>query len=192
MELYTNSFCSISKNEDWQSWLNAIAPELHSDLMKTLEAKKGCRSNSEKMQEIYSKLYKKNLGTALETFVERRFPWLIKKVDEKQTPQKIVKPKQTQINEQNQIVNKHGIFKAYNPNLLTFPQKLILVGPTQSLHNRAKEFCKDKLGTDYIIVDDRAYIEYFLPKFSHIIDKYPKESREIFKYRLKLSQQNEK
>lgn len=194
MEIYTHSFCSISRNDDWQAWLKATATDLYTDLSKTLSSKSGCKANSNKMQEIYSKLYTRGLGPAFEDFVTRRLPWLVKtqtgqpKTHKPITVQKPAPKEKSTIPAEFAKLNKHKVFESYNPNLLTFPQKLILTGDSEQLYPRVQLFCKDKLAVDYIIIEDHAYIEYFLPKFTSIIDRYPRNNREIFKYRQKVAQ----
>ena len=202
MEINTGAFCGISKSQDWQNWLLQIAPDLHQDLLVTLKAKKGCRANSNKMQDIYLTLYERDKGDAFEDFIRRRFPYLIKKDHRKinlpkkdilkhQKVAQIARKKQTRSTPLDYSeLNKHKVFPDYKPHILTFPQKLILVDDPAILYQRVQQFIKDKLAVDYLIIDDRGYIEYFLPKYAAIINKYPKEKRDIYQYRLRLKQQN--
>lgn len=193
MEIHTHSFCGISQSEDWQNWLAEIDEELHADLMITLNQRKGCRTNSNKMKEIYVKLYENGNGLAFEDFITRRFPWLIKshkqvqpKID--QQPTQTTKPTKPLIPQEAADLNKHQVFKAYRPNILSFPQKLIISGNPSNLQKHIQTFCRDKLAVDWIIIEDRAYIEYFLPKFANLISRFPREKREIYQYRKKLEQ----
>ena len=164
--------------------------------MITIEASKSCRANTEKMQKIYLAIYQANLGKSFEDFITRRFPWLIKS-DKKVTTKKIIEKQQRKPGPRatapyRQLdysdLNKHKVFKSYKPNLLTFPQKLIMAGNPTDLFDRVQHFCRDKLAIDYIIIEDRAYVEYFLPKYSVVVDRYPRDRREIFQYRMR--QQN--
>jgi hypothetical protein len=76
------------------------------------------------------------------------------------------------------------VFQFYNPAVLTFPRKKIMVESNKAiLRERVYEFIKDKYGVDFVIVDDHAYIEYFDREHRHVIDQIPKESREVYRYK---------
>jgi hypothetical protein len=195
MELKSSAFCSLSRSADWQAFLKDIAPDLHKDLKRTLNSSKGCRTNSNKMMDIYHEINKRGLEKDLEVFLKRRFPWIIKQ--KHQPTQKAVKKQimKTQIAMAKRpavrnwkTLNKHNVFKIYRPDMLSFPQKLILVGNTETLHDNVQSFVKDKLAVDYLIIEDRAYIEYFEVKYSGVIDKIPRNKRDIFQYRQKMQQ----
>ena len=196
MEIHTHSCCGISQSTDWQHWLGETDPELHSDLMLTLSKKRGCRTNSNKMKEIYVKLYDRGHGSSFEDFITRRFPWLIKSHEparpkQATKPFKALKPVKKQpklTTQQAEDLNKHKVFKDYRPNILSFPQKLIISGNPNNLQRRVQAFTRDKLAVDWIIIEDRAYIEYFKPQHAALVDRIPREKREIYQYRQKLEQ----
>ena len=85
-------------------------------------------------------------------------------------------------------LNRHDVFKMYRPDILSFPQKLIIVDHPKNLYDRVQRFTQDKLAVDYIIIEDHAYIEYFDMKYAAVIDKIPRENRDIYLYRLKMRQ----
>jgi len=189
MKVKTGTFCSLARHADWQAWLKIVAPKLLQDLENTINSHKGCRANSNKMMDIYHDLYKTGHGKKFEDFITQRFPWLIED-QTKPTPSQIKKkittikkkgyisqPNPTNYNE----LNKHKVFNFYRPNILSFPQKLILTG--DNLFDRVHDFIKNKIGVDYIILDDTAYIEYFEQKHTDVVDKIPRTSRDIYKYR---------
>jgi len=192
MEIRTQAFCGIARSKDWQQWLKVVASDLHTELIEALKINKGCRANNERMQNIYLNLYKRGLEHDFETFMRRRFPWLVKnnnpvdtkKIEKNRKPivahKKIMAPHNHQDHAK---LNKHGVFASYKPHLLTFPQKLIITG--DKLFERVQEFCKDKLAIDYIIIDDHAYIEYFNAQYASVVPKYLHTKREIYKYRQK-------
>jgi len=192
MEIHTSSFCSISRSEDWQKWLKETAPDLHQSLQEVIDSKRGCRANTNKMQDIYFELYQRNLGNAFESFVKRRFPWLIKSENkppkERQTTTRLPRVTAPYKKVNLEDLNKHKVFKYYKPNLLQFPQKLIILGHPDTLFQQVQNFVQDKLAIDYLILEDRAYIEYFLPKYATIVDRYPRERREIYQYRRRMAQ----
>lgn len=196
MELRTSAFCSLSRSSDWQTFLDDIAPDLCRDLKHTIKTSKGCRSNSNKMMDIYFELEKRGLKKDLEVFLKRRFPWIVKQktIPKKQSLKQAIKITQAQravekISKNWDALNAHKVFKTYRPDVLSFPQKLILIGVPETLYDNVQEFIRNKLAVDYIIVDDRAYIEYFDAKYSNVVDKIPRESRDIYKYRQKIIHQ---
>jgi len=186
-EIKTSAFCGLSRSKDWQNWLEETAPDLHASLMTTVGSAVGCRANSNKMMDIYFDLNKRGLEPQLITFLKRRFPWIIKGEKPTQQPS-IVFPTQRVQNYPKDWAsyNKHGVFGVYRPDILSFPQKLIIIDSPDRLMQRVQHFAQDKLAVDYIIIDDRAYIEYFDSKYAMIVDKFPRDSRDIYKYRLKI------
>lgn len=194
-EIKTGAFCGLSRSEDFQQWLKVTAEDLYDDLIKTLTAAKGCRANTNKMMEVYSKLSEKGLEPHLISFLQRRFPWILKggKKPETFTPGKLkeeVPGKRKYAKTTVDVTNKHNVFKAYKPNVLSFPQKLVMVGNPATLYQEVQKFAHNKLGVDYLIIEDHAYIEYFDIKYAAVVDKIPRESRDIYNYRKRL-QQNE-
>lgn len=191
-EIKTGSFCGLSRSEDFQRWLQAIAKDLHADLLTVVKSAKGCRANSNKMMDIYFELNSRGLEPNLITFLKRRFPWVLKEVEKPQKREQLqhikveqqLKRKATANNWES--LNKHKVFSRYRPDILSFPQKLILTGNPNSLYNKVQEFSKDKLAVDYLIIEDHAYIEYFEMKYAAVIDKIPRENRDIYKYRWKM------
>lgn len=196
-EIKTSAFCGLSRSTDWQSWLKETAPDLYLSLMSTVGSAKGCRANSNKMMDIYFELNKRGLEPDLLLFLKRRFPWIIKSESESTTAEirkdgqkasAIHSLKNSKTSKDLSSLNKHKVFPFYRPDILSFPQKFIILDDPSKLQDRVKRFTENKLGVDYIIVEDRAYIEYFEPKYAAAIDRVPKESRDIYKYRLKLQQ----
>lgn len=192
-------FCTLSGNKDWQEWLKKEDSELYSDLMKTRMSGRGCNANKEKMKQIYSLLYAKGKGESFEKLIQQRFSYLMldndvknkdaliakvplqqpKPVSQVKIPPRILAPTNTE------NLNKHKVFSSYRPNILSFPKKMIFVNSNKDqLEAIVKHFLKDKTAFDYIIIDDRAYVEYFNLENQEEADKIPKESREIHKYRM--------
>ena len=199
MKIKTSQFCSISRSKDWQNWLKEIDADLHDELLEVV-SKRGCRAITKLMMDIYRSLIKDGHRDSFETFMKRRFPYMI-------TDDREVRRRSHEIEEYNKdnFKNKEPkiiqpkirsaenieIFKDYRANILSFPQRLILDGDIETLESRVKKFIADKSGTDYIIVNDKAYIEYFLPQYKDIVEKIPIERREIHAYRMKMKQSEE-
>jgi hypothetical protein len=140
------------------------------------------------MIDIYKKLYSIGKGERFEDFIRRRFPYIIESDQKKPVASglpKRIKPKKMQAAPK----DKHGVFKQYKPGLLTFPQKLILVdADAESLLNRVKDFLKDKVQIDYLLLGDTAYIEYVLKKYEDVVSQIPEHAKEIQQFRLRMSQ----
>jgi hypothetical protein len=85
------------------------------------------------------------------------------------------------------IVESNGgdVFVGYNPNILTYPHRVIFSGDSRSLLKKAKEFLLDKLSGDYIIVGDKLYIEYLNKSDSRISGSIPIDNWQIANYRRK-------
>ena len=184
LELKETQFCGLSRAKKWKDWLNTIAPNLLqnlNDLHK--QGKAGCRANQEIMLKIRGDLYKNGHGNAFETFITSTYPQLIKKSAIAPTKKNIERISKFVSEEE---YNKHKIFKSYRPSLLTFPHKYIICGPNDILEKRARLFVRDKVAYDYLIIEDRCYIEYFEKKYASEALRFPKNKREIFVYRQKL------
>lgn len=195
-EIKTSAFCGLSRSEDFQVWLKATAEDLYEDLKVVVDSSKGCRANSNKMMDIYFHLNDRGLEPYLITFLKRRFPWIIKDAPKKTSQQnkliKTVKVEQ-QIKGLQTVrdwttLNKHNVFRIYRPDILAFPQKFIIIDSPNILYDRVQKFIQNKLAVDYLLIENHAYIEYFDTRYAAVIDKIPRETRDIYKYRLKIQQ----
>ena len=195
IEIKSSSFCGLSRTKDWQNWLKITAPDLHKELTKIVDSNQGCRANSNKMMDIYFSLHKRGLESQLETFLKRRFPWIIKTPEEPTHKQirkniktvKIIETKNPRKSNL-EILNKHKVFLSYRPNILSFPQKYIIIADPQLIYDQVRIFVSNKLSVDYLIIDDHAYIEYLDAKYATVVDRIQREDRDIYKYRAKMLQ----
>jgi hypothetical protein len=180
-------FCGLSTSKDFRTWLRSIAPDL---LDRLLTTRKGCKSAQETMMGIHKELYNRSMGPKLEEFMRQRFPYMISKeaapVVVPQLPKAPIEL--TPVINHIANLNKHGVFKRYQPNLLTFPHKYIITGERERLEKVVKDFITDKIGVDYIIIDNHAYIEYFPRRYADVAEKVKQEDREIWVYRQKKKQ----
>lgn len=154
----------------------------------------GCKARAERMTHIYNKLYERGKGTEFENFILDKFPYVIDRgsdVKPQLNPHKHMKakisrpavkhPKQ-KTNSEN--MNKHGVFRTYKPEILSFPQKRIIVNDDRKqLEAQVSSFIKDKFGVDHVIVEDRAYIEYFEARYKGVVEKVEKNKRDIYLYK---------
>jgi hypothetical protein len=173
----TTLFCSISKEAKWQDWLVKISPDLGQELLAHVKNSRSCRANSQKMREVLDKLRKRGAGPALIQFLKTEFPFAIEEVLEKQVPQKTVRVETVD----------NSIFEFYDPHLLSFPQKMILRNDDINvLRQSVVNFCIGKVGVDYLIIGNTAYIEYFKLKYDTEAGLIKSEEREIYKYRISV------
>lgn len=185
-------FCGLGSSTLFKNWLTKIAPDLLDRLLNN--PKKGCKSRQEKMIEIHKELYVRKLGDRLEKFVQEQFPYMIQVLPDAPKPsasKTIAMPKAQQITHIEDL-NRHGVFKHYRPDLLTFPQKYIIVGEPAVIADMVRNFIHDKVGVDHIVIDNTAYIEYFHKRFSDVAGKIKPEDREIWAYRQRIGQKNGK
>lgn len=187
MKVNKNHYCALSRQNDFKNWLKTHALDLFNQLVE-VQRNRSCRQNSEYMMIIYNEIYKRGKGDNFEEFVKKRFPYIIDNEGEAPKSQEVSKKSYlSKGNKHDSIAasNKHNVFKSYRPGVLTFPQKKIIVlSNRQQLEDSVKKFINNKHGVDYIIIEDHAYIEYFEPKYVNIVNKVPKETRDIHRYRL--------
>lgn len=177
----TKQFCSLSKEQKWQGWLQSVCPELHDDLMRHLQVSRGCRSNHAKMMDIQVGLEKRKLLPEMVKFLRKHYPMVVEEVDGPGKAKPVPRPT-SYLNKD----NEQQVFKYYNPYLLTFPQKMILENDNpEVLLRQTKEFCSDKVNCDYIIIGNKSFIEYFKRKYVKESKMVPQDSREIHQYRVR-------
>lgn len=194
MNIKTAHFCGLSSATDFRSWLKTASPDLYDELNNI--PVKGCRAKQDKMIQIKDKLYAMGKGGELESFIQRRYPYMVQQdAPASKTPSKPLepikpKPQMRELKRTDHInsLNKHKVFKHYRPDLLTFPHKYIIVGDPIKLPELVKSFVLDKVGVDHVIVDDHAYIEYFTRRYSDIAEKIKSEDREIWIYKQRQKQ----
>jgi hypothetical protein len=185
LPLRETQFCGLVRAVEWQAWLGEHAPDLLESLRIFLKSGKGCRANKERMLAIREVLYARGLGERFEQFVIHRYPLLVAREDP-QAPACVRQPRQDifpvlpiPLASRNPKLNKHGVFKAYRPELLSFPHKLIIQHQNRDeLQKQVADFTKRMVGVSVITIDDTAYIEYVLPKFADVAAKLPEKMYE--------------
>ena len=183
-EIRSDQFCALANDEHWQSWLETKAPDLYEELIKHLKISKSCRSNRELMGVIKRKLASRGFGTELIEFLRAFFPIILKILPSEPPTRKPKRIENKTVDLNNP--NKHGVFALYKPYLLSFPHKKIIIdNDYESLRRKVRKFTKTKIYTDWIIIGDRAYVEYFESKFRPEAEKVPLETREINIYKRK-------
>lgn len=178
-----SQFCALSKDSQFRTWLSNNAQDLFIDLRKHLEVSTSCLSNKKKMIEIKDELFKRGIEDKLIEFLRSVYPTIIS-VSYSQSK---ISNTAIKINDMDKL-NKHKVFKFFKPGFLTFPHKFIMADSnSDNLYARIKRFIKDKISVDYIVIGDRAYIEYFESKYVNEIKNINNESREIYNIKKKYN-----
>jgi hypothetical protein len=171
-DVRTNQFCALANDKMWHSWLDTYVPDLHKKLTEHMKDSKSCKSNKELMIEIWGILKRRNLGEKVIKFLQEVFPIAVRVADE------VI---------ETEDMNNHVVFRSFKPHILTFPQKKITIDKdTVSLRRSVRRFTMSKIFTDYVIIGDRAYIEYFEPRFKKEAKKIPEHKRDIFQFKKRL------
>jgi len=187
----------MSRSEDWQNWLKETDSELYQMLIDVINQRKGCSSNSEVMMKIYKGLYDRGLGEEFEVFITKRYSWIIEKSTTgiKRPPRRLqdapkMWKKQRKVSDVSSM-NKHKVFRSYRPDLLQFPHKYIIVNDPSKICQEVEDFVRDKIGVDWIIIEDHAYIEYFPAQYADICEQISPETRDVHCYRMRQAQEEE-
>ena len=173
-----SQFCSLSKEPKWQGFLQTIAPDLHAELIKHLTNSASCKANQNKMTEIYQTLEQRNIGSQTIKFLRKEYPHTVEEIIDLQPPPR---PKSLLLTS-----NQQEVFSYYKPSLLTFPQRQIFENnDIEALQKDVHNFLAGKVGGDYLIVGNRAYIEYFHLRYAPESKLIRPVDRELIKYRVK-------
>jgi hypothetical protein len=109
----------------------------------------GCTENRAKMYDLLQAIIKnRQWALALESFLMQNFPAML--VDDSKASQTTQKNKE--------VDNKHSVFAYYDPSLATFPRRIIF--SSDDLQKQVRDFCARQFYCEWIIVEDRAYVEY--------------------------------
>jgi len=168
MRVKVEQFCSLATSPSWQAWLYHFNAELYRRFIKRLQESRGCNQNRDLMTEILREIDTSGGSDALGTFLSKHYPHMIEGLER-------IQP----------IQSSGSVFEYYNPNILTYPRRIIFTGDLRSLRHTINEFVLDKIKHDSIIVGNTAYIEYLTSDDSAIVDKIPDQNWQIPAYRLR-------
>lgn len=179
----TQQFCSLSKEAHWQNWLYTVAVDLHKDLMEHIEKSTSCRTNHIKMMEIHAKLEQRKLVHNMVKFLRKNYPHTVEEVADVESDSPIPFAPPSKILES---ITEKEVFAHYKPGLLTFPQKAVMENDdVDALKRDVHNFLATMINGDYIIIGNRAYVEYFKLKFSKESQEIKLHDREVYQYRVK-------
>ena len=167
----TKEFCYLATSPVWLGWLQKNHKDLYNELIDHLNNRSKCSANRKKMKEILARIGKNKQQTKqLISFLRKYFPYIVEQDREVAS-------------ETSQEANRHNVFSHYDPSLLTYPRRVIISKPNADLESEAREWCKNQAFCDFIVVDDRVYIEYLPPGQGMLRDRIPKSNWEIESYR---------
>ena len=189
-QILHNQFCALAKETRFQKWLESISPQLYSELIEHLKTATGCKASTQKMQEIQQKLQVMDKATQLVNFLRENYPTTIIRLEDQKPKEEvgeILKGKSKSPTLFLTKIDNATVFKHYNPNLLTYPMKAVFMNEdVNALRRDVKKFMADKIDIDYIVIGNKAYVEYFKIKHEEEAKLVPKQRREIYQYRLKI------
>ena len=166
MRIKTEQFCSLATSPSWQAWLFHYDGDIYRRFIRRLQESRGCSENRELMKDLLGQIQKNGGSDAISDFLRKHYPHMI---------------------EGGVVANSDGdfdnIFIHYNPIVLTYPRRIIFTGPSRELQKKVREFIIDKIKSDYIILGERAYIEYLEKIDEMIMNKIPLSNWQIAAYR---------
>lgn len=166
MKIKTDQFCGLATSPSFQSWLYHHDIKLYRTFMSNLQQSKGCSHNREMMLRLLTDIQNTGGNDSLIMFISKNYKHMIDGGGAAES-------------------DGGDVFVGYNPNILTYPRRVIFSGDNRSLLKKAKEFLIDKLSGDYIIVGDKLYIEYLNKSDSQISGSVPIDNWQIANYRRK-------
>jgi hypothetical protein len=150
-------FCPLATSANWQTWLYEYDKSLYREFITQLRQSTGCSKNSEIMLWVLEAIRTKGGSVPLEEFLQRTYPNVV-----------------------TQAFNG-VVFPGYMPGLLTFPHRVILIGPKPE--KLIKDFVVGKIHVDSLVIGSSGYVEYLLPHESQLFPDIPAANWFIKAYR---------
>lgn len=167
MRVKVEQFCSLATSPSWQTWLFNYNQPLYKEFIIRLQQSHGCTQNREIMVEFLRRIDTEGGGDKLLDFLVNHFPHVIDEPTIRNS----------------QHITDDGIFEHYNPTILTYPRRQIFVGEKRELKKKVREFLLDKLKSDSLIIEGRAYVEYLEQSDAIIAHQIPQQNWQIAQYR---------
>ena len=134
----------------------------------------GCSENRVKMFEVLQTITRNRpWALALESFLSKNFPAMI--VDDTKTSTSKILSKEAG--------NKHRVFAYYDPTLATFPRRIIF--SDGDLGKKVRDFCAKQFYCEWVVIDDRAYVEYIPPEAAAHKSNIPEKNWQIRAFKKK-------
>jgi hypothetical protein len=167
MRVKIDKFCSLSTSPSWQAWLFHFDGELYKQFIKKLQESRGCNHNRDIMSETLKTINEMGGSDRLLEFLSSHYPHML--VNDEKLPVVAAMPEAGEI------------FENYHPGILTYPRRVIFTGA--NLQKQVKSFLVDKIKSDFVIVGDRAYVEYLTRDDRDIVDSIPQKNWRISAWR---------
>lgn len=162
MRIRVDKFCSLSTSPPWQAWLYHFNGDLCRRFLKRLQESRGCNHNRDLMMETLTEVEKLDGGDRLIAFLTQHYPHMLVAETGEKVPAQAASAR---------VGSGDEIFEHYNPNILTYPRRMIFEGP--DLQRVVRSFLVDKIKSDFVIVGDKAYVEYLTRDDSGVMNSIP-------------------
>lgn len=174
-QIKVDQFCGLSTSPAWQAWLYRFSADLYQELAAHLRTSKGCGANRDKMMELMTRINATPQGSdKLLEFLRGSFPHVVEQAaPQAAVPQVVSAPTPARVP-----------FERYDPRLLTFPRRQMFEGQDQSeLTRRVHAFLADKVRSDWVIVGDKAYVEYVPSEHARVAGSVPEKNWLVTKWK---------
>ena len=151
---------SLISSPDWQRWLYEFNVDIYNRFMNDLRNTTGCGRNKEIMERVLHEIERTGGSNKLGKFLRENHPHIIK-----ESP-------------------TYSWQTTFKTGLLTFPRhKILQSDDPAALVMRVNQFLSDKIKYEYVIVDDKAYIEYLEKGDESVLAKLPDDKWVLRKLR---------
>lgn len=157
MKIRVERFCSLATAKDWQTWLFNYNKELYATFINKLRQARGCGDNRRLMHEILAIIDKDGHGVELGDFLRSHYPYMISEDD-------VDKVLPSDVSELDRL---------FGSGILTYPKRKIIFGKKDKLIKTVRQFLSDKPNYEFMVADDKAYVEYLDKGEEHLVDKIP-------------------
>ena len=164
MKLVLSQLCNLSISQSWHNWLYDFDKNIYTHFIQMMRDAKNCSDNKKVMLKIVNEIRRSEDAAIFYEYLHLNHPLAITG------------------HRYDNAVNQ--VFKDYDPNIKTYPKRIIMSNDNEKiLLNRVRSFTRNKICCDYIIIDDKAYIEYLDNDELEVIDSIPNKNWLIAAYR---------
>jgi len=167
MRVKIEQFCTLATSPSWQAWLYHFSTHMYKKFVHNLQNSKGCSENRDIMKGIVEAIDRVGGTDKFFQFLQEQYPHML-------------------VNDSKHVDRSddaHGIFDGYVHGILTYPHRIILKGSGEALKNKVESLLSKKGKSDYIIIDDIAYIEYLERSEEELVDQIPSDNWKLSVYR---------
>ena len=140
MKIKTELFCSLASHPKWQEWLKNTTDEIYQIFIDRFKKSTGCSNNAKIMIEILPLIHNAGLETNLYAFLGDYFPNILINDEEEQS----ILP-----------IEKYFYIKS-----LTYPRRIVIEAEEKDLHFELSKFLNGKIQYEFLIIKNRAFVEY--------------------------------